>query len=190
MDRLLVVSLVFCAVTAFLARRKGYNPFIWFFAGGIIGLLVLAFLPFTNKGSLHEEERARQVKSGNIIGGVIAAVAVVFFLFRIFVVVPAEEVKLKRLEKDAKVSLCEVQAMAIIIALDEYTKWHYMNYTEGPHVPESLDDPEFKDRFLGGELPQHPSGLDWNDYYNPDEPMAVENGKFKGPIDTDRACSF
>ena len=72
----LVIRILFvvgvCVVTGALAARKGYNFFLWILAGGIIGLLALAFLPFTNKG---ENEHLK--KRGNLIGGGISAGAVV-----------------------------------------------------------------------------------------------------------------
>lgn len=186
----IIISLVFCAITAFLAKRKGYNPILWFFAGGILGLLILAFLPFTNKGNLSEEERIKKLKSGNIIGGVIAAIAITFILLQIFILAPAQEVGFKKIAKEAKKAVCEAQAGKIILALDKYMMWHYGNYDEGPHRPDSLDNSEFKDRFLDGKLPEHPLGWNWNDYYNPDEPMVSKGGKLQGPIDIDNACNF
>ncbi len=80
---IIVVVLVAGAITAYLAKRKGYNPFLWFFAAGIIGLITLAFLPFTNKGDLSEKERIKKVKLGNIIGGVFAVITIIFTALRI-----------------------------------------------------------------------------------------------------------
>jgi cytochrome bd-type quinol oxidase subunit 2 len=77
---IITIALVICAITAALAARKGYNPACWFFAAGIIGLLILAFLPFVNKGDLSEEEARSKRNAGNIIGAVISVIAVVFML--------------------------------------------------------------------------------------------------------------
>ena len=68
--QILFVAVV-CVVTGALAARKGYNFFFWVLAGGIIGLLALAFLPFTNKG---ENEQLK--KRGNLIGSGISVVVV------------------------------------------------------------------------------------------------------------------
>ena len=64
-------------VTAALAARKGYNFFLWIFAGGIIGLLILMFLPFVNdKSNLSCDERQRQRKTGNTIAGAISLIVI------------------------------------------------------------------------------------------------------------------
>jgi hypothetical protein len=68
---------VICLVTGVLAARKGYNFFLWVLAGGILGLVILAFLPFVNKGDLSEIEVREKTKTGNIIGGVFTAIALV-----------------------------------------------------------------------------------------------------------------
>lgn len=80
-----LLMLVICAVTAALAWRKGYHPALWFFAAGIIGLIILAFLPYVNdKSPLSEEERAAKLKTGNTIGGVILATGILFMVLRLF----------------------------------------------------------------------------------------------------------
>jgi hypothetical protein len=70
--------------TALLAGRKGYNSVLWFFAAGVIGLVILAFLPFVNeKSNLPEMERSSMKKTGDTIAGVIAAVAVGLLLAKV-----------------------------------------------------------------------------------------------------------
>jgi len=36
-------------ITGALGARKGYNFFLWMLAAGVIGLVILSFLPFANK---------------------------------------------------------------------------------------------------------------------------------------------
>lgn len=72
----LVAIVLFGSLVGGLAARKGYNFFIWFFAAGIIGLIVLAFLPFTNKGDMPPEVAAQKRSTGNTIGGVLAALSI------------------------------------------------------------------------------------------------------------------
>ncbi len=57
----------------FLARRKGYNFVVWFFAG-IIGLIALAFLPFATT--------ERQKRIGNWVGAgaILASILVIVIL--------------------------------------------------------------------------------------------------------------
>ena len=74
-----ILVLVICVITSALAWRKGYHPALWFFAAGIIGLIILAFLPYVNeKSPLSEDERAGKLKTGNTIGGVISAIGILF----------------------------------------------------------------------------------------------------------------
>jgi uncharacterized membrane protein len=54
------VQLAICATTAFLARRKNYSVLVWFFAAGVMGLIVLVLLPVA--------QSARQRLIGNLIG--------------------------------------------------------------------------------------------------------------------------
>lgn len=85
MEGLLVVVVLLGCLVGGLAARKGYNFFIWFFAAGIIGLIVLAFLPFTNKGDLPPEVAEQKRTTGNIIGGVLAALAIGVTVLRLVV---------------------------------------------------------------------------------------------------------
>lgn len=71
-----VIALIVCVITAALADRKGYHYGAWFLAGGVIGLLILAFLPFVNdKTKLSDEEAESRRKLGNTIGGVISGIS-------------------------------------------------------------------------------------------------------------------
>jgi len=79
----LVILVLLGLITAGFAYRKGFNPVIWFFAAGILGLLVLAFLPYVNeKSTLTLEQIAAKKKSGNFIGGVISGLSILFGLSR------------------------------------------------------------------------------------------------------------
>jgi hypothetical protein len=68
-------------ITALLAARKGYNPLCWFLAGGVVGLLLLAFRPFTNDGKLSEANRVALQREGNRIGLIISGIGVALGLF-------------------------------------------------------------------------------------------------------------
>jgi NADH:ubiquinone oxidoreductase subunit 6 (subunit J) len=71
------LPVVTCLITGALAARKGYRFILWLFAGGIIGLILLAFLPFVNKGDFSEMETRQKTKTGNLLGGVISAITLV-----------------------------------------------------------------------------------------------------------------
>ncbi len=78
---IILFLLVFGVIMVFLAGRKGYNPSLWFFAAGIIGLLILYILPIVNEQSgLPESQRESKKKTGDIIGGVMSAIAVILLL--------------------------------------------------------------------------------------------------------------
>lgn len=78
-----LMTLFLCAMSAFLAARKGYQPLIWFFCAGLIGLVVLVCLPYANLPDQTPEERARLRRNGNLIGLIIAGAAVAVFLVRL-----------------------------------------------------------------------------------------------------------
>jgi hypothetical protein len=63
----LLVALWFCYMTATQAKKKGYNGFLWFFAGSIIGLIVMARLPDTTADNLSPEFIAQKKKTANQI---------------------------------------------------------------------------------------------------------------------------
>jgi len=78
----IVLLLIFGTINALIASKKGFNPFIWFFAAGLLGLIVLAFLPSANavlaeNEELYEERR----KAGNRAGIIILCIAAVLILF-------------------------------------------------------------------------------------------------------------
>jgi hypothetical protein len=76
----IIVSFIFCIITAILAWRKGYSPLAWFLAAGCIGLCILAFLPFTNKTEPPTEKELRWRRTGNTIGMVISGFAILILL--------------------------------------------------------------------------------------------------------------
>ncbi|MGA1237896.1 MAG: hypothetical protein ACO34E_13665 [Limisphaerales bacterium] len=52
----LLMWIVIPTITGLLAYRKGYSFLIWFFAAGILGLILLACQPFANQADLSPEE--------------------------------------------------------------------------------------------------------------------------------------
>lgn len=78
----LLLYIVIPIITGALAMRKGYNFFLWLFAAGILGLIVLSFLPFANKPELPAEEQSRLKTRGNIAGGVFAGLTLLGIIIR------------------------------------------------------------------------------------------------------------
>ena len=61
-------------VSPFIARRKGYAPYYWFFALHPVGLIVIANLaPLSSAAT--PEERDRMEARANRIGGVLTGIA-------------------------------------------------------------------------------------------------------------------
>lgn len=58
--------------TAFIARRRGFNPVIWFFAGA---LLILVFLPSAKEHGMGVEASKECRLAGNITGVVLLVVS-------------------------------------------------------------------------------------------------------------------
>ncbi|MHB1034180.1 MAG: hypothetical protein ACYC35_19630 [Pirellulales bacterium] len=86
---LLAIMLALAVIAAKEAKRRGYYPAPWFVAGGLtglIGLLILALLPFVNeKSSLPEPQRKSRRRIGNLIGGVVSAVGLALALVALLV---------------------------------------------------------------------------------------------------------
>lgn len=79
----IVLNLAVAGATAHTANKKGYNPIVWFFGGGLLGLIILSILPDTHKDKFTEEAKKTRRIIGNSIGGVLAALSlflIVFFL--------------------------------------------------------------------------------------------------------------
>ena len=63
-------------LSAWLAYRRGFSPWCWIFAAGIIGLVVVLFLPDANKqGSPEAQDNAR--RTGNMTGLVLTIITIV-----------------------------------------------------------------------------------------------------------------
>lgn len=76
----IVLFLVFGGAMAYLANRKGYSPFAWFLAAGLIGLIILGVLPDLSKENLTPEVSEQKARRGNIIGGIISGLVVVLIV--------------------------------------------------------------------------------------------------------------
>jgi hypothetical protein len=160
----IILFIVFGAITAFLAKRKGYNPYIWFFAAGVIGLIVLAFLPYTDVETLDDGQKKAAKKKGNIIAGVIVALVVIFTTASFFFL----RWEMAALESKTQKIICKMHGDLINIALSSYyAKTGTRSPSSEPSFPSSLHDADFQTNFFDdGKLPERPCGKDWNDFYN------------------------
>jgi hypothetical protein len=74
----------FCLVASpLLAARKGYAWYLWTMAGGLIGLIVLACLPYANKPDNSDQVNRSRRQTGNIVGAVFSGLG----LLGVFIVV-------------------------------------------------------------------------------------------------------
>jgi hypothetical protein len=70
-----------------LARDKGYNPWCWILAGGLIGYAILALRSDAKVRLNHDSEKLQgRRRFGNILGGILTGLTLgiqVFFFFLI-----------------------------------------------------------------------------------------------------------
>ena len=66
-----------------LAARKGYAWYLWTIACGLIGLIVLAFLPNANKPDVSPEVNQSRRQTGNAIGAVLSVIGLLGILFQV-----------------------------------------------------------------------------------------------------------
>lgn len=60
-----------------------FKPRMWVLAGGLLGFLILVFLPSANAKEIDEETIARRRKNGNTAGGIITALAIIVVIVTI-----------------------------------------------------------------------------------------------------------
>ena len=81
------ILVLFFLLNVFIAYKKGFNPLIWFLAGGILGLIAILLLPQAKKyrkTDLNEYYKRR--KTSNIVGLIIIAIGVtisVLFILKV-----------------------------------------------------------------------------------------------------------
>lgn len=76
------LAVLIAIVTGALGARKGYNFFLWALAAGVLGLIVLAFLPFANQPDQPPDEQARLRRTGNILAAILAVLGAVVIAAR------------------------------------------------------------------------------------------------------------
>jgi hypothetical protein len=74
----MIIGLLFCVLTGLIASRKGYLFIAWFFAGGLIGIIVLICLPdaYEVKTPMEPWEVSRLQRQGNIVGAVMSLISI------------------------------------------------------------------------------------------------------------------
>ena len=74
----LILFLVFGVIMIVVALSKGFNPVRWFFAAGLLGLIILFFLPSVYAKDIDETEKLKRAQLGNQVGTVISVIALIF----------------------------------------------------------------------------------------------------------------
>lgn len=72
-----VVSfIIVVAIVAFLAKRKGFNPWLWLLTAGLPGLIVLACMPSSAAKGLDATVSEKRRRIGNMTGAVITGLMI------------------------------------------------------------------------------------------------------------------
>ena len=74
------LSIIVIIMMVFLAKQKGFKPWLWVLAGGIVGLIVLLFLPSARAADLDEETRQKRRKIGNMTGVIFSVIVIIIFI--------------------------------------------------------------------------------------------------------------
>jgi phosphatidylglycerophosphate synthase len=78
---MIAVKVVFFVVVAIalwiIAKEKGFNPWLWFFTAGILGLIVLLCLPSAAAKGIDDNTIQKRRTTANTVGGILTAVTVV-----------------------------------------------------------------------------------------------------------------
>lgn len=118
--------------------------------------------------------------NNNLIKNVIRAMLIAFIASLACKNILVYSDSFRQIDVDVKKALCEACVGKITVAIYDYEKWHSINFVQGPHIPKSLHDEVFVDKFLNGELTSHPFGEEWDDFYD----------SSRGSIDKDLACGI
>lgn len=77
-------NVVFLALTAFYAYCKGFNPWVWLFTAGPLGLIVLFFVPSAAEKGIADQIRLERRRTGNIVGASVSGL--LFIVVSLFIV--------------------------------------------------------------------------------------------------------
>lgn len=80
----IVILILTGVLMAYLAHRKGFNPWAWILTGGIIGLIFIFRLPSAREEGLDEYAIEERKRKGNNTGSIISAIALIFGILLAF----------------------------------------------------------------------------------------------------------
>ena len=65
---MLIIGLISTIIMIIVAKTKGFNVWAWILAGGLVGLIVVAFLPSAKATNIDENEKQRRRETATNIG--------------------------------------------------------------------------------------------------------------------------
>jgi accessory gene regulator protein AgrB len=79
--------IIIIVAEAIVAYKKGFNPLLWIFAGGLIGFFILLTTPSATEAGLSVKTMNKRKKRGNNIG-IMMSIATIVILSIIFLKFP------------------------------------------------------------------------------------------------------
>ena len=76
----IILFLIFAVINAVIAKKKGFSPWAWVLAAGIIGIMVLYFMPHSNEPGINEQTEIDRRKAGNLCGVLLSILALIIFV--------------------------------------------------------------------------------------------------------------
>lgn len=70
-----LISIVVAIVMALIAKKKGFNPWLWILGAGIPGFVILLFLPSANSENIDDETKQKRIRVGNKVGAILSVIA-------------------------------------------------------------------------------------------------------------------
>ena len=72
-----LIGIIGVIVMWLVARAKGFNPWCWFMAAGIPGMIVLLCMPSAASEGLDEEVRSKRRNIANRVGVILTVICVI-----------------------------------------------------------------------------------------------------------------
>lgn len=85
----LIIFIVFGIIMMIIASAKGFSPLRWLLAAGLLGLIILLFLPSAKASGIDEAEKQKRIKNANTVGGVITIFALIVVAILLIMIIEA-----------------------------------------------------------------------------------------------------
>ncbi|MEI6898369.1 MAG: hypothetical protein WCL00_00710 [Bacteroidota bacterium] len=85
----IIALIIFGIPSAIIAGNKGFKPFRWLLALGIIGLIVVATMASATAKGISEEEAMARAEKGNSTGAILAWINVALSVIFVIVIFAA-----------------------------------------------------------------------------------------------------